>query len=441
MDLQPGQFYQRADLHAHFGGQRQGGIVTPKAHPVILLFSSPKGEAYGYRDGWLKDRDLYLYSGEGTEGDMTLDRGNRAILEHASQGKRLLLFARQKERGPYLYVGEFSYAGHFWSWNTDAQGTLRKVLTFILKPISAVREGPVAKITPGRTQLCCDFIRISIETVQLLRRAESLGEITLPNTPPNIPPRRGGNFKIKEETLTDLVVLQLGELALKNPRLRVFIHTRHLEHVTGVDIELWFTDGRRGLGMAIQAKVPNEKKLVINAKQLHILISHAQKHKMLPLYLLYYANRPSFLFFRDPCYSCYLWEPYWWTSRYRKRQLGHWFASAYQVRKIIANLANCSVNCSIDFDQWRQLVWPWEYPFCCSHPCHDPLRFLDEVKKAFMRIFPDVGDLNSILSELPTYALNLLNGEIGRLNELPEEILPSRHLVVVQLTGEEKEEK
>jgi len=153
MQLQPGQFYQRADLHAYFGGQRQGGIVTPKAHPVILLFSSPKGEAYGYRDGWLEDRDLYLYSGEGTEGDMTLDKGNRAVLEHASQGKRLLLFARQKERGPYLYVGEFSYADHFWSWNADAQGTLRKVLTFILKPISAVREGPEAELTPEQELL------------------------------------------------------------------------------------------------------------------------------------------------------------------------------------------------------------------------------------------------------------------------------------------------
>jgi hypothetical protein len=53
MQPQPGRVYQRKDLHAYFGGQRQAGIVTPKAHPVILLFSSPKGEAYGYRDGWL----------------------------------------------------------------------------------------------------------------------------------------------------------------------------------------------------------------------------------------------------------------------------------------------------------------------------------------------------------------------------------------------------
>ena len=70
MQLQPGRVYQRKDLHAYFGGQRQGGIVTPKAHPVILLFSSPKGEVYGYRDGWLKDLDRYLYSGEGTKGDI-----------------------------------------------------------------------------------------------------------------------------------------------------------------------------------------------------------------------------------------------------------------------------------------------------------------------------------------------------------------------------------
>ena len=153
MQLQPGRVYQRKDLHAYFGGQRQGGIVTPKARPVILLFSSPKGEAYGYRDGWLKDLDRYLYSGEGTEGDMTLDRGNRAVLEHAAQGKQLLLFVREEERGPYLYVGEFAYTGHFWSWNTDVHGTLRKVLTFVLEPINAVREGPETKLTPEQELL------------------------------------------------------------------------------------------------------------------------------------------------------------------------------------------------------------------------------------------------------------------------------------------------
>jgi len=153
MQLQPGRVYQRKDLHAYFGGQRQGGIVTPKARPVILLFSSPKGEVYGYRDGWLKDLDRYVYSGEGTEGDMTLDRGNRAVLEHATQGKQLLLFVREEERGPYLYVGEFAYTGHFWSWNTDVHGTLRKVLTCVLEPINAVRKGPETKLTPEQELL------------------------------------------------------------------------------------------------------------------------------------------------------------------------------------------------------------------------------------------------------------------------------------------------
>jgi hypothetical protein len=153
MQLQPGRVYQRKDLHAYFGGQRQGGIVTPKARPVILLFSGPKGEAYGYRDGWLKDLDRYLYSGEGTKGDMTLDRGNRAVLEHAAQGKQLLLFVREEERGPYLYVGEFAYTGHFWSWNTDVHGTLRKVLTFVLEPIN-VGKGQRPSLPRSRSFFC-----------------------------------------------------------------------------------------------------------------------------------------------------------------------------------------------------------------------------------------------------------------------------------------------
>lgn len=146
MRLVPGALYPREQLHLHFGGQRQGGISTPRKHPVVLLFSSPSGEVFGYRDGWLGD--VYLYSGEGVQGDMTLTRGNRVILNHREQGRKLLLFVRTRLRGPYLYLGEFVYAGHFWSWAPDLSRSPRRAVTFFLEPVEAVREGPEAKLTP-----------------------------------------------------------------------------------------------------------------------------------------------------------------------------------------------------------------------------------------------------------------------------------------------------
>lgn len=147
MELKPGERYSRADLHARLGGQRQGGIVTPREHPVVLLFSSPRGHDYGYQDGWLGD--YYLYSGEGTQGDMVLTRGNRAVRSHEAEGKKLYLFTRAPKEAAYLFLGEFRYAGHFWHWSPDKTGQLRKALAFLLEPLEgAIRKGNKAALEP-----------------------------------------------------------------------------------------------------------------------------------------------------------------------------------------------------------------------------------------------------------------------------------------------------
>jgi 5-methylcytosine-specific restriction protein A len=50
-----GSLWKRASIHDILGGQRQGGISTPSRKPYIILFSSPRGEEYGYQDGWKDD--------------------------------------------------------------------------------------------------------------------------------------------------------------------------------------------------------------------------------------------------------------------------------------------------------------------------------------------------------------------------------------------------
>ncbi len=147
MELKPGERYLREDLHAYFGGQRQGGIVTPRKYPVVLLFSSPRGHDYGYQDGWLGD--LYLYSGEGTRGDMTFTRGNRALRDHEVLGKKLYLFLRSPGEVAYLLLGEFRYAGHLWRWAPDETKQLRRALAFLLEPLEgALREGEGVSLDP-----------------------------------------------------------------------------------------------------------------------------------------------------------------------------------------------------------------------------------------------------------------------------------------------------
>ena len=128
----PRQHYRRAALHDRYGGQRQGGISTPAQSPIILLFSSPRGSDFGYRDGWTSE-GLYLYTGEGQRGDMTLSRGNAAIAEHADVGRDLHLF-EAAGKGFVEYVGRMVCVGSEWRMGADTEGRPRKVVVFALAP-------------------------------------------------------------------------------------------------------------------------------------------------------------------------------------------------------------------------------------------------------------------------------------------------------------------
>lgn len=145
MELKPGKRYLRKDLHSRFGGQHQRGIATPQSHPVIFLFSSPRGHDYGYQDGWLEG--YYLYSGEGAKGDMEFKGGNRAIRNHEIENKKLYVFFRAPRETGYLLLGEFRYAGHFRRWAPDVNGRLRRAIAFLLEPLDgALREGSRASL-------------------------------------------------------------------------------------------------------------------------------------------------------------------------------------------------------------------------------------------------------------------------------------------------------
>jgi 5-methylcytosine-specific restriction protein A len=135
-DFDIGRTYnRRRDIHARFGGQMQGGISTPAGHPLIFAFTGSTGRRHGYADEWAADGTL-SYFGEGQEGDMTLTAGNKAIANHASDGKELLLFEALGS-GQVRFRGAFDCAGYSYQPGTDRLGAQRQAIVFHLVPLDA----------------------------------------------------------------------------------------------------------------------------------------------------------------------------------------------------------------------------------------------------------------------------------------------------------------
>jgi len=127
-----GEVYnRRADIHRPYGGQWQGGISTPSRWPLIFLFTGESGEQYGYEDGW-DENGVFLYTGEGQVGKMEFVRGNRAIRDHALEGKDLHLFQSLSKGAGYRYLGRFTCPTWEFREGVDVNGDERQVIVFHL---------------------------------------------------------------------------------------------------------------------------------------------------------------------------------------------------------------------------------------------------------------------------------------------------------------------
>jgi hypothetical protein len=134
VSFEPGKVYNRQeDLHDKFGGNRQSGIAPCAKAPIIFLFTSEKGDEFGYNDGWVSE-EIYHYSGEGQTGDMELNHGNRAIRDHAEEGRELHLF-KKVDSGRYEYIGQFEYLRHEIVEGLDAVQKHRGMIRFVLKSV------------------------------------------------------------------------------------------------------------------------------------------------------------------------------------------------------------------------------------------------------------------------------------------------------------------
>ena len=129
------RYHRRDHIHARYGGQRYGGIATPAKHPLVICFTGEDGKAHEYHDAVDED-GVWRFFGEGQTGDMTMDGGNRAIRDHITNHKDLLLFQKEADNW-YRFLGAFVCIGH--SENRET-GRLRYV--FHLQPLEAMAPSP-----------------------------------------------------------------------------------------------------------------------------------------------------------------------------------------------------------------------------------------------------------------------------------------------------------
>ena len=146
--LLPGDQILRTEVHPWLGGQTQSGISPSSKVPIVMLFSDPAaGERHGYIDGWHSDGTFH-YSGEGQRGDQVMQRGNKAIRDHAAAGRSMHLFQGSGKGRPLTYVGEFNYVNHYRDDEPETgNGPMRQVFKFVLRPTSDTLQGPITTQT------------------------------------------------------------------------------------------------------------------------------------------------------------------------------------------------------------------------------------------------------------------------------------------------------
>jgi len=130
-----GQLYRRVSLHEEYGGRRQSGISNCPKNPIIFIFSGKTGKQHGYQDGWDED-NYFWYSGEGQIGDMKFTGGNKSVLNHQVDEKKIYLFEKSKKSGWWMFIDELQLVNYEYYNTGDTEGNERKGIKFKLLSIS-----------------------------------------------------------------------------------------------------------------------------------------------------------------------------------------------------------------------------------------------------------------------------------------------------------------
>lgn len=133
----PHQVYRRqTEINSIYGGNRQSGISASARNKYIFIFYGATGHQHGYKDEWLTP-DVFSYSGEGQVGDMKFTKGNLALRDHLSKGRRVFLF-KIKGGGLAEYITELEFLEADFFDTHDNEGKTRIGIKFFFKRKGAV---------------------------------------------------------------------------------------------------------------------------------------------------------------------------------------------------------------------------------------------------------------------------------------------------------------
>lgn len=245
---------------------------------------------------------------------------------------------------------------------------------------------------------------------------------------------RGVKYQLQEETLTDLLVLNLKR---KHPRqILTQTFTKPVENVLGADWQWWLTGpSGKWLGCRVQAKVLNQKSR--RFEELHYqpraakgrpprpfqsdtLVNRAKAAGLIPLYCLYshgLANE---------------YRPTGYTECYAKR--GH--VSRFGCSLVFAPFVQALRGAGGPTNNWLSAVLiymhPWHSFFCCSNgqstfggdlPHRAYSWYTDTVNRSIKLGYLDASGAAEVrlLDNPPPYVRSLLDE--GSTSEPPDEYL------------------
>jgi len=193
--FEPGACLSPAELHHEWNGgtelQRQGGILTPREVPLIVVVTGEEGREFGYDDYW-DDEGVFHYFGAGQEGDMEFVRGNLALRDHAETGEDVHLFEQEPEG--LRYYGQMVVAG--WNWQDDVPDRTRNPRRAIVFDPVALDDELAAPIIQQESRGAPDQRwTMSLDDLRA-RSARSLGEPATSTVARRNVYRRSGDLKV-----------------------------------------------------------------------------------------------------------------------------------------------------------------------------------------------------------------------------------------------------
>ncbi|QDM56410.1 hypothetical protein PP515_gp63 [Gordonia phage Sidious] len=138
-NISPGERIRRAQVHAQFGGQTQGGISTSSTSSNIMIFADPvrsRDHGYDLFEGQQHDGTFH-FTGQGQLGDMTLTGPNRRLLEAPANGDAIRLFLGAPPWATYVGAYTLDDPPFRWEQMPDRTGAQRKGIVFHLAPVDA----------------------------------------------------------------------------------------------------------------------------------------------------------------------------------------------------------------------------------------------------------------------------------------------------------------